>query len=246
MSRSRIPKLTNPNIVIRLAQNQKEVDAANELIYRNYVNLYWPDDPAAFRANKYLASPARRVFVAIDHDQVIGTMSIIKDSSLGLPSDTFHPTILRRYREDKDRLAEITSFAVDQAVQHPMNLILFLIKFLMQYSFYYAGLDRLLASCRAKHADFYEERLCFQKLTEPMPYEYAGNVECQLVMLDLIEAHLLLSRRYESIDASANFYRFLFVDEHPNVFLPDKRQLRRSPQLNWVVLARGREMSIAV
>lgn len=247
-SRSRVPKLINPNVVIRLAQNQKEVEAANELIYRNYVNLYWADDPAAFRANKYLTSPARRVFVAVDHDQVIGTMSIIKDSPLlGLPSDTFHPNILRRYRDRKDRLAEITSFAVDHAIQHPMNLILFLIKFLMQYSFYFEGLDRLIASCRAKHADFYEERLCFEKLTQPMPYAYAGNVECQLVTLDLMEAHLLLSQRYENACASGdNLYRFFFTDEHPNVQFPDKRQLRRSLQLNWVAIASEREMSIAV
>lgn len=246
-TRSRIPRLTNPGIIIRLAQNQLEIEAANELIYRNYVNLYWADDPAAFRANKYLTASARRVFVAVDRDRVIGTMSIIKDSSLGLPSDTFHPSILRRHRDETKRIAEIISFAVDQSIQHPMNLILFLIKFLMQYSFYYEGLDRLIASCRAKHADFYEEHLCFKKLTQPMPYAYAGNVECQLVALDLMEAHLLLSHRYENAGTSGdNLYRFLFVDEHPNVQFPDKHQLRRSPQLNWIALASEREMSIAV
>lgn len=246
-SRSRVPRLTNPDIIIRLAENQQEIEAANELIYQSYVNLYWADDPAAFRANKYLATPARRVFVAVDHDRIVGTMSIIKDSPLGLPSDTFHPSHLCGYRDLAERIAEVTSFAVAQSIQHPMNLILFLIKFLMQYSFYYEGLDRLIASCRAKHADFYEERLCFTKLTQPMPYAYAGNVECQLVTLDLTEAHLLLSHRYETADESgSNFYRFLFVDDHPNVRLPDKHHLRRSPQLNWVALASERGMSIAV
>lgn len=246
-SRSRVPRLTNPDVIIRLAQNQQEIEAANELIYQNYVNLYWADDPAAFRANKYLNAPARRVFVAVDHDRIVGTMSIIKDSPLGLPSDTFHPSLLCGYRDEAERIAEVTSFAVVRSVQHPMNLILFLIKFLMQYSFYYEGLDRLIASCRAKHADFYEERLCFTKLTRPMPYAYAGNVECQLVTLDLIEAHLLLSLRYENADERGeNLYRFLFVDDHPNVQFPDKHHLRRSPQLNWVALASEREMSIAV
>src|SRR5712692_3392088 len=107
-SRFRVPKLTSPNVVIRLALSSDEVEAANWLVYRNYINLYWPEDQDAFRRNKYLALPTRHAFVAVDAGRVIGTMSIIKDSPAGLPSDTFRPGILHRYRQDKERLGEVT------------------------------------------------------------------------------------------------------------------------------------------
>lgn len=229
----RVPSLTNPDLVIRLAETNDEIEQANQLIYRNYVGLYWPDDIGMFRRNKYLTSPERHVFVATDGDGVIGTMSIITDSSLGLPSDSFQPEILKIYRQQNERMAELTSFAVDQSIKQPTSLILFLYKFFLQYSFYYLNLDRLIGSCRPKHADFYQKVLCFEKLTVPLPYGYAGGVECQLVTLDLTRVHELLSTRYST---APSFYRFLLVDEHPNVHLPDKTEMPRARAREAVVL----------
>lgn len=238
----RVPTLTNPDVIIRLTHDRDEIEQANQLVYRNYVGLYWPDDEEAFRRNRYLNTPAREVFVAIDAGTVIGTMSIISDSPGGLPSDTFRPDILQRYRQRNDAMAELTSFAVDQSVSHPMSLILFLYKFFLQYSFYYLGADRLIGNCRPKHAEFYERMLCFEKLTEPAPYGYAGNVPCQLVTLDLLRAHTTLRHRYAS---APDFYRFLMVDDHPNVHLPDMGRLERRRDMEWATM-QDRKMRIAV
>jgi len=124
---------------------------------------------------------------------------------------------------------------------------LFLCKFSLQYSFYYLNLDRLIGSCRPKHADFYERFICVEKLTTPKPHPYAGNVECQFIALSLLQAHLQLNLRYPDIDgAEGNFYRFLYLDEHPNVQLPDKRLMRRSRKINWVSVAQQQHAAIAV
>jgi hypothetical protein len=173
-------------------------------------------------------------------------MSIIEDSPLGVPSDTFQPHILRRYRRGGQRIAELTSLAVEQSVQHPMNLVLFLYSFFMQYSFYHLGLDHLFASCRPNHANFYAKRLCFEELTAPAPHSYAGNVECQLLVLDVAQAHLLLSRRYGAQGSENNFYRFMLVDEHPQVRLPQDRPPRRSRKLDWLAISEGGKIPIAV
>ena len=236
--RYRVPKLANSDLIIRLAENSAEIDAANRLIYRNYVNLYWPEDEDAFRNNKYLNSPHRQVCVAVEAGRVVGTMSMITDSPLDLPSDSFRPEILRSFRMSGDHLAEITSFAVDHAVQHPMNLVMFLFKFFLQYSFYYANIDRLVASCRPRHAEFYAKCLCFEKLAPAAPHPYAGNVVCQFVALELLPAHVLLGARYpEDPEAGDNFYRFLLVDEHPNVRFPDTVTAQRSRLIDWAGLA---------
>jgi hypothetical protein len=240
-----VPRLSNPRTVIRIAQNQNEIEAANRIVYRNYVGLYWQDDEEAFRKNKYLHSEARHTFVAVDEGRVIGTMSIIDDSTLGVPSDTFQPPILRRYRRGGKRVAELTSLAVEQGTQHPMSLVLFLYSFFMQYGFYHLGLDYLFASCRPNHAHFYVNRLCFEELTAPAPHAYAGNVACQLLVLDVAQAHLLLAQRY-GIERTDNFYRFMLADGHPQVRLPEDHAPRRSRNLDWLAIAQGGQTPIAV
>ncbi len=239
MARVRIPRLADPGIVIRLAQSPEEIEAADQLVFRNYVNLYWPDDVEVFRNNRYLSSPARHVGVAIDAGRVIATMSMVEDSPLGLPSDAFRPEPLRRFRLGKGRLGEMTSFATDQSVRQPMNVVMLLFKFFFQYSFYYASVDRVVASCRTRHADFYEKHLGFEKLMAAAPHPYAGNVVCQFVTLDMLAVHEGLSCR-NGEDAKDDLHRFFMVDEHPNVRLPAARRLPRARELNGAMLAESR------
>lgn len=228
-SRVRIPGLANPNIVIRLAQSADEIEAADRLVFHNYVNLYWADDVEAFRKNKYLRSSARHVGVAIDAGRVVATMSMVEDSPLGLPSDTFRPEPLQRFRQAKGKLGEMTSFATDQSVRQPMSVVMLLFKFFFQYNFYYAGIDRMVASCRTRHADFYERHLGFEKLMPAAPHPYAGNVVCQFVTLDMLPVHVRAHAGYGE-DAKDHLHRFFMLEEHPNVRLPASRRLARPAQ----------------
>src|SRR5437868_2216446 len=155
-SRYRVPKLANPNIVIRLAHNQEEVEAANRLVFRNYVeDGFWENDETQLQTNKFLHSPARIVFVVLDEGNFVGTMSLIEDSRLGLPSDSTQAALMQQLRNSGDKLAEISAFAMDRSKTSYKNLFIFLWSYMLQYSFYYAEIDRLVASCKPKHADFY-------------------------------------------------------------------------------------------
>lgn len=243
----RIPTLPHSNIVIRLAETHEEIEAANRLVYRNYINLYWPEDEAAFRRNKYVHSSARRACVAIEAGRVIGTMSLIKDSpGLGVPSDTFYPDMVRGYRQSGEQLAEFSCLAIDREAKRTQHLVAFLFKFLLQYSFYCAEIDRVILSCRPNHADFYERNLGFQKLTDPAPYPYAGNVRCQLLTLDLLLAYLTSQRQSGVSLPIADIYGFLLVDEHPNLRLPLPLPQKQPSKVNAPSLAPTNESAWAV
>jgi hypothetical protein len=228
-SRVRIPRLANPDVVIRLAQSPEEIKAADQLVFRNYVNLYWPDDIEAFRKNRYLSCAARHVGVAVDAGKVIATMSMVEDSALGLPSDTFRPELLQRFRRVKRRLGEMTSFATDPSMPQSMSLVMLLFKFFFQYSFYHADIQRVVASCRTRHADFYEKHLGFEKLMPAAAHPYAGNVVCQFVTLDMLAVHVRARCGYGE-NAKDHLHRFFMLDEHPNVRLPASRRLARAPE----------------
>jgi len=246
LSRIRVPALKNKNLIIRLAKDKKEVEEANWLVYRNYVaEGYWEEDIEAFHNNKWLHSPYRKICVIVDSNKIIGTASIIQDSKEGLPSDTFQLEWMRYIRGTNDKLAEVSALAIDKS-QRQRNLVLFLIKFYMQYSFYYAGIDRLIKACRPPHADFYASILKFQKIGGIVHNDYA-HCSAQLLSMHLIHGHKLLSKHYESGSRNKNnFYRFLLLEEHPNLIFPEKRLMRRSRQIDWVACACMMDAAIAV
>ncbi|HLQ25286.1 MAG TPA: hypothetical protein VK138_05330 [Acidiferrobacterales bacterium] len=242
-----VPQLKNKNLIIRLAKDKKEVEKANWLVYRNYVaEGFWEEDIEAFHNNKWFHSPYRKIFVVIDNDKVIGTASIILDSKEGLPSDSFQPEWIQYFRRTGDKLAEVSALAIDKSHAQQKNLILFLIKFYMQYSFYYTNVDRLIKACKQKHADFYASILRFQKVGGLTHNNYARRPSYLLTM-HLLKGHALLSEYYAS-DATNknNFYRFVLVDEHPNLIFPKKKFMRHSRQIDWPVRARMMDAAIAV
>lgn len=245
--RTKVPQLNNPDIVIRLAQNQEEIETANELVLRSYLDVGLWEDEKEFHNNKHIHSPMRTTIVAAERDKIIGTISTIKDSKIGLPADKFQPGIMKRLRGNGERIAELTALAVDKsASEHYRTLVLFLYKFVQQHTFYYAGMDRFIATVTPKHAVFYESVCCFERLSSTSNYSYV-KLAVQFVAQHLVLAHKHYSDRYETDPADRNnFYRFLLVDEHPNLLFPDKKLLRRSREIDWVSQARLIEMPMAV
>lgn len=242
VARTRVPRLADPNIIIRLAESEGDIEAANRLVFRNYVaEGYWDNEAKNLVENKWLHTPHRDVFVALLHDEVVGTVSIIRDSEAGLPSDAFQPTWLNYFRRSGDRLAEGSALAVEKNRTELKNLSLYLLMCYMQYSFYHMEVDRLVQACRSNHADFYADVLRFEKVGRIAYNSYARRPS-QLLSLNLIDAHRVLSDYYElDVIDHRNFYRFLLVDEHPCIRFPDPNTASRPRQRDWATYARLRQ-----
>ncbi len=238
MARNRIPTVP-AGVTIRLAETRREFEAANRLVYQNYVeDGFWEPDETKLETNKYLHSAHRVLWVAMIHGELIGTMSVIRDSPQGLPSDAGQPVLMDRLRANGEMLAEVSCVAT-QRTRAARQIVLFLMAWGMQYCFHYEGLDRLVASCKPKHADFYESMLCFSKVSAPTFYDYSNAVG-YLISLQLLEAHRLLAERYPANSADKeSLYRFLLVDQHPSMQFPDTAGLRRSREADWLARAGG-------
>ena len=234
MSRCRVPVLSSPNVVVRLTSDPTEIDAANRLVFGNYVAAgFWENDENQLRTNKFLYTPTRYVFVVLENERLVGTMSIIIDWVDGLPSDSAQPAAMQRLRAKGGTLAEVSAFAMDRTNVSHRKLVFFLISYMFQYSFYCAGVDRLVASCVSAHADFYESALCFSKISDPTYYAYT-RVVGHFLSLDLVEAHSLFSRKYPAdLATGESFYRFMLCDPHPCQRFPLGLPMSRSRQTDW-------------
>lgn len=235
--RIRAPKLKDKKIVIRLARNKDEIRRANMLIAETYIREgFWQEGEDHASNDRWLTTPHRIVLLVVDKqngNDLIGTISIIRDSEHGLPADSFQPQTIREYRSSGEKLAQVTSLAFKKGQTQQQKLILFLFKYALQYVLYYTRIDRLVSLCNPKHARFYNMALGFQMLGSPVYYPYAKAVG-QLSTLHLGNAHHELSSLHQSDSENANsFYHFLLVSEDSELEFPDKSLILRDRQLNW-------------
>ncbi len=142
------PIFRNSDIVVRVATSADEVQHANKLVFKNYVqDGFWENDERQLHANKFLHTPEREVFVALEGEHLVGTISIIKDSSMGLPSDGTQLALMQKLRASGDKIAEVSAFATDRSRTAHRRLAGLLISYMYQYSFYHVGIDLFVVSC---------------------------------------------------------------------------------------------------
>ena len=224
---TRVPRLNNPDIVIRTPHSDAEIRAANQLVFENYVNVgFWKDDARVIEENPWINSPHREIFVAACKHEIVGTFSIIHDSQAGLPSDSVQPMWLRRFRQGRERLAEGSAFAIKAGRSDLKNLHLFMMACYLQYGAYYSSIERLVQVCVPVHARFYARVLRFETHGAIVAYDYA-HTRAQLLSMNLLKAHEVLSEHYEAPNnGGRNLYRFFLTERHRAIDFGDARPCR--------------------
>jgi len=243
------PRLRDPNITIRLAHNNQEITEANHLVCNNYIQEGYWDNDEPFHKNRHMHSDMRTVFIAEAKGRIVGTGSIVKDSREGLPVDKSYGDAIRKFRQQGERIAEVSALAIDKNYAEQRNLVIFLFKYIYQYAFYYAHIDRFLIAIIARHAPFYLSVYRFEEIPSKASYGYVKpEFAPVLLTLPLVRAHKIYYERYEVgiADKSESYYRFMLVDEHPHLKFPDKQQMVRHREVDWVAEATLRELPIAV
>lgn len=220
MSKYRVPTLGSyDNIAIRLTEDKGEIEGANRLIFGNYVSAkYWENDAKNLQ-NEFLHTADRKVIVALENNRLVGTISLLVDSPIGLPSESAQPALIRDLRVKEGRLAEVSGFATDRARTANTKLALFLMSYVLRCAYYQEAVDRVVASCVAPHARFYESALGFSRLSGPTRYRDSQTApEFYLLGIELVGLH--------SMFIGDDFRRFIFHDSHPSQRFPLGRRTK--------------------
>lgn len=228
MSRFRVPSVSNSNIVVRQLDDPAEIALTNKLIFDNYVAANYWEANAKNLENIFLHSPCRKVIAAFENGQLLGTVSVLLDSPIGLPSDGAQADALQKLRAKGGVVAEISGLAIDRTKVSDRNVALLLLSYAFQYSYYYLGVDRLVASCIATHARFYETAIGCAKIGGPAHYASAPAIPFfYLITLDLPRAHAQLAGRS---GPEAEFRAFMLASPHACHRFPEGVQVKRQPQ----------------
>ncbi len=186
---------------VRIAQGRNDYLRAFRLVYEAYLTRgYIAPHPARIRFGPHYAYRTTRTLIAETRRGVVGTVSIVGDSRLGLPMDMMYSEEVAQLRQARRRLAEATGFAIRVPGRRQNAAIFFaLTRFLVQYC-YWCRYDDLLITVHPVQVPFYKQLLGFTPFAGCRPHPMVQGAPGVALRLDLRTAHWrvgrYLSRRY--------------------------------------------------
>ncbi len=214
--RSKLLKNTE-NIEYKIAISTEELEQAFELVTQQYISADLHNESDDLRLTKFHLLPNCKVFIAIQKqadysEKVVGTLTMVEDSSMGLPMDEIYHDRLQKLRICSLKLAEVIGLAVspEQSAIHN-NIVMYLYKICLQFS-RFTQISDLLCTVKPKHTTFYESLLLFKRIGDLVPYSYAKNQLVQGYQLNLHQANKDFEEVYRGMDFDADLHRFFFTD----------------------------------
>src|SRR5262249_14244838 len=153
-----------------------------------------------------------KVFAARDAGRVVGTMTLIEDSPLGLPMDELYRDDLARFRDQGRRLTEVSALAIDgEYSDSGVAILARLIRLMILYAVEIGGHDDLCIAVNPRHVRFYRRLYPhFQQLGDIKAYRKVNGAPAVALRIDLRLAHELIPAvRAGNPDVAAG-YGFLF------------------------------------
>jgi hypothetical protein len=138
------------------------------------------------RVTRYHLHPGTSVYIGIQGEEVLSTVSLVRDSHAGLPMDCIYLDEVDQLRS-RYEVAEVSCLASKQVASKRDFLTTFVkLNSLMAQSAKWQGVERLLIVVHPRHAHFYEKFIGFKVVGDVRPYPAVENHPAVLLCLDLI------------------------------------------------------------
>jgi hypothetical protein len=168
-----VPYESDNEIIFKRAESYSEIEQALRIVYDAYKERGLTDDSSSqLRVTKYHALPTTAVLIAIKDNEVIATMSLVLDSSLGLPLEAIWN--INHIRNTSRRMAEVSSLAIKKGHRSQRGKILLpLCNFMYRYAKQHLGVDVLFAAVHPNVQDFYRSILLFSPVDDYKVHSYS-------------------------------------------------------------------------
>ena len=212
-------------LVLKIAETRTELEACFSLLHDAYVESgFMKPDPSGMRVTIYHALPTTTTLCAKYDGQVVGTISLIRESALGVPLQKIFD--LSGVRVKEGQIAEVSALAVHRGFRKTGGSILFpLMKFMYEYCTTFFDTRHLVIAVNPSHIEMYESLLFFQRLTENVveEYDFVNGAPAVGATLDLKEAPEIFRKHYSSKPMRRNLYAYFTQVKLPNIEFPHRR-----------------------
>lgn len=172
--------------------------------------------------------PDTTIFLAEKEGTPAGSVTVIPDSRLGLPTDRIFPEPLADLRKAGRCLSEISSLVVtEEPGGIPPELAMHLYRLAHLASLYLLKRTDIVASVMAHHRDFYSRFLLFDEVS-PVPHlSPKTGQQVSYVRLNLETMKERYRERYARAKGRRNLYRWFFQNEDEPAIVDWMRRSRR-------------------
>jgi len=210
---------------LKIADTEEELAACFTLLHDAYVgSKFMKPDPSGMRVTIYHALPTTTTLCAKYDGEVVGTLSLIRESVLGFPLQRIFD--LSALRGKQGNIAEVSALAIHRRFRRTGGSILFpLMKFMYEYCTTFFDTRHLVIAVNPKHIEMYESLLFFKRLTQNVVenYDFVNGAPAVGATLDLRTAPDVFRKHYSSKPPKRNLYAFFTEVKLPNIKLPPRR-----------------------
>ena len=212
-------------LVLKIAETRQELEACFKLLHDAYVSSGFMKPAASgLRATIYHALPTTTTLCAKFDGEVVGTLSLIRESVFGFPLQAIFD--LKEIRARGGKIAEVSALAVHPDFRKTGGVILFpLMKFMYEYCTTFFDTRHLIIAVHPTRIEMYESLLFFNRLTENevANYDFANGAPAVGASLDLRTAPRKYKLAYNHKQSRKNLYRYFTKLKLPNIVLPNRR-----------------------
>lgn len=117
--RAKLHEMPLDRVRVRVATTEDEYEQSFRLVQEAYKERGWESVLSGdMRILPQHLLPETTVLVALEEDKVIGTMSLVEDSSVGIPSDATYHDEIQRLRSEGCRIVEYSCLGVAKPSRH--------------------------------------------------------------------------------------------------------------------------------
>jgi len=173
---------------LRVAADLESRKKAYALVYRLYLEKgYARPDPSRMWLSAFDAIPETTTFLVerVSDNEAAGALTVVFDSSVGLPADNVYAAELNLLRNSGRRLAEITSLGVAENGTKGPEILARLLNHAYLLARKVRGATDFVVTVNPRHVPFYERLLLFAKAGPEREYGKVGGAPAVLLYLSL-------------------------------------------------------------
>jgi GNAT superfamily N-acetyltransferase len=214
----------DPRLTLGIAATQADLEACFSLLHDAYVACgFMQPHRSGLRVTPYHALPTTTTLFARFDDQIVGTLSIIREGEFGFPLQSAFD--LSAVRVQPGRVAEISALAIHPRFRSTGGSILFpLMKFMYEYCTRYFDTRHLVIAVNPKHIEMYESLLFFRRLQSQVVnnYDFVNGAPAVGATLDLWAAPAVYKDAYDGRRPERNLHHYFTQVALPNIRMPDR------------------------
>lgn len=221
----RISYALPPGLEIRVARTAPELEAAYRILHDSYVEMgYMTPEASGMRITKYFTLPTTTTLIAVLKGEVIGTLSIIQRTKMGLPMENL--TAIDSLVEGESS-AEVSSLAVSAKYRHAGGAVFLpLCKYFYEYTRQYLGIKKIFLATTQEWAKFYEAFLLFDVLpttrAQQENYSFVQYMKPVVLWGDLSVLEQKFEKIYNHKDITKNLFLYFTQTKLQGLDFPER------------------------